>query len=180
MKRVAYGFRDERHFQLRLYALHDCRITPNVDEANFLGNICPHAGQVLRSSEGRWRCKPRRFLRSWGEFNCLAKISCGKQCLFLLSRKLMPHIREIQLWLFTQGMYSKPNVAVFVRSKSRASFCVNGAVPKGTAMGTSLLFCHESILSSSSLCSSFSRESPSVSSSFQSICTGLVVVTFFY
>ena len=38
MKRVAYGFRDERHFQLRLYALHDCRITPNVDEANFLGN----------------------------------------------------------------------------------------------------------------------------------------------
>ena len=30
MKRVAYGFRDERYFQLRLYALHDCRITPNV------------------------------------------------------------------------------------------------------------------------------------------------------
>ena len=30
MKRVAYGFRDERSFQLRLYALHDCRITPNV------------------------------------------------------------------------------------------------------------------------------------------------------
>ena len=30
MKRVAYGFRDERCFQLRLYALHDCRITPNV------------------------------------------------------------------------------------------------------------------------------------------------------
>ena len=25
-----YGFRDERYFQLRLYALHDCRITPNV------------------------------------------------------------------------------------------------------------------------------------------------------
>lgn len=38
MKRVAYGFRDERYFQLRLYALHGCRITPNVDEANFLGN----------------------------------------------------------------------------------------------------------------------------------------------
>ena len=30
MKRVAYGFRDERYFELRLYALHDCRITPNV------------------------------------------------------------------------------------------------------------------------------------------------------
>jgi len=30
MKRVAYCFRDERYFQLRLYALHDCRITPNV------------------------------------------------------------------------------------------------------------------------------------------------------
>ena len=30
MKRVAYGFRDERFFQLRLYALHDCRITPNT------------------------------------------------------------------------------------------------------------------------------------------------------
>ena len=30
MKRVPYGFRDERCFQLRLYALHDCRITPNV------------------------------------------------------------------------------------------------------------------------------------------------------
>ena len=29
-KRVAFGFRDERYFQLRLYALHDCRITPNV------------------------------------------------------------------------------------------------------------------------------------------------------
>ena len=25
-----FGFRDERCFQLRLYALHDCRITPNV------------------------------------------------------------------------------------------------------------------------------------------------------
>jgi len=30
MKRVAYGFRDERSFRLGLYALHDCRITPNV------------------------------------------------------------------------------------------------------------------------------------------------------
>lgn len=30
MKRSAYGFRDERYFQLRLYALHDCRITRNV------------------------------------------------------------------------------------------------------------------------------------------------------
>ena len=27
MKRNAYGFRDERYFKLRLYALHDCRIT---------------------------------------------------------------------------------------------------------------------------------------------------------
>ena len=30
MKRNAYGFRDERFFTLRLYALHDCRITRNV------------------------------------------------------------------------------------------------------------------------------------------------------
>ena len=30
MKRTAYGFRDERYFKLRLYALHDCRITRNV------------------------------------------------------------------------------------------------------------------------------------------------------
>ena len=30
MKRNAYGFRDERYFTLRLYALHDCRITRNV------------------------------------------------------------------------------------------------------------------------------------------------------
>ena len=30
MKRVAYGFRNERYFELRLYALHDCSITPNV------------------------------------------------------------------------------------------------------------------------------------------------------
>lgn len=30
MKRNAYGFRDERYFELRLYALHDCRITRNV------------------------------------------------------------------------------------------------------------------------------------------------------
>jgi len=30
MKRVAYGFRDERYFELRLYALHDCHITPNI------------------------------------------------------------------------------------------------------------------------------------------------------
>ena len=30
MKRVPYRFRDERYFHLRLYALHDCRITPNV------------------------------------------------------------------------------------------------------------------------------------------------------
>ena len=46
-------------------------------------------------------------------------------------------------------------------------------------MGRSLLFCHESILSSSPLCSSFSRESPSVSSNFQSICSGLMAVAFF-
>ena len=30
MKRTSYGFRDERYFELRLYALHDCRITRNV------------------------------------------------------------------------------------------------------------------------------------------------------
>ena len=30
MKRVPSGFRDEGGFHLRLYALHDCRITPNV------------------------------------------------------------------------------------------------------------------------------------------------------
>lgn len=30
MKRNAYGFRDERYSTLRLYALHECRITRNV------------------------------------------------------------------------------------------------------------------------------------------------------
>ena len=30
MKRTAYGFRDEKYFRLRLFALHDCRITRNV------------------------------------------------------------------------------------------------------------------------------------------------------
>lgn len=30
MKRNAYGFRDEKYFKLRLFALHDCRITRNV------------------------------------------------------------------------------------------------------------------------------------------------------
>ena len=30
MKRNAYGFRDEKYFTLRLYALHDCRITRKV------------------------------------------------------------------------------------------------------------------------------------------------------
>lgn len=30
MKRNAYGFRDERYFTLRPYALHDCRIARNV------------------------------------------------------------------------------------------------------------------------------------------------------
>ena len=35
MKRVAYVFRDERYFRLGLYALHDCRITPNVGCAFF-------------------------------------------------------------------------------------------------------------------------------------------------
>ena len=30
MKRNAYGFRDDRYFTLRLYALHECRITRNV------------------------------------------------------------------------------------------------------------------------------------------------------
>ena len=30
MKRNAYGYRDDRYFTLRLYSLHDCRITRNV------------------------------------------------------------------------------------------------------------------------------------------------------
>lgn len=30
VKRNAYGFRDDKYFELRLYALHDCRITRNV------------------------------------------------------------------------------------------------------------------------------------------------------
>jgi transposase len=30
MKRNAYGFRDDYYFTLRLYSLHDCRITRNV------------------------------------------------------------------------------------------------------------------------------------------------------
>jgi transposase len=30
MKRNAYGFRDDKYFTLRLYALHDCTITRNV------------------------------------------------------------------------------------------------------------------------------------------------------
>ena len=30
MKKNAYGFRDNRYFKLRLYALHDCRIIRNV------------------------------------------------------------------------------------------------------------------------------------------------------
>lgn len=30
MKRVAYGFRDGRFSRLRLYAVNDCRITPNI------------------------------------------------------------------------------------------------------------------------------------------------------
>ncbi|MDE5948947.1 MAG: transposase [Prevotella sp.] len=30
MKRDAYGFRNEKYFRLRLYALHECRITRNV------------------------------------------------------------------------------------------------------------------------------------------------------
>ncbi len=30
MKRTAYGFRDDKYFRLRLFALHDCRITRNV------------------------------------------------------------------------------------------------------------------------------------------------------
>ena len=36
MKRNAYGFRDERYFKLRLYALHDCRITRNVGRTFYL------------------------------------------------------------------------------------------------------------------------------------------------
>jgi transposase len=30
MKRVAYDFRGEKYFHLRLYALHDYCVTPNV------------------------------------------------------------------------------------------------------------------------------------------------------
>jgi hypothetical protein len=30
MKRETYGFRDERYFELMLYALHDCCIIPNL------------------------------------------------------------------------------------------------------------------------------------------------------
>ena len=30
LKRVAYGYRDEEYFRLRLFALHDARITRNV------------------------------------------------------------------------------------------------------------------------------------------------------
>ena len=40
MKRTSYGFRDERYFELRLYALHDCRITRNVGWAVILFLIC--------------------------------------------------------------------------------------------------------------------------------------------
>ena len=36
MKRNAYGFKDERYFKLRLYALHDCRITRNVGRTFYL------------------------------------------------------------------------------------------------------------------------------------------------
>ena len=36
MKRVAYGFSDERYFRLRLYVLHDCRITQMSDEPFFV------------------------------------------------------------------------------------------------------------------------------------------------
>ena len=35
MKRVAYGFRDERYFQLRLYALHDAASLQMSDEPLF-------------------------------------------------------------------------------------------------------------------------------------------------
>ena len=41
MKRVSYGFRDERCFQLRLYALHDCRVTPKCRmNLNFPSILC--------------------------------------------------------------------------------------------------------------------------------------------
>ena len=44
MKRNAYGFRDDRYFTLRLYALHDCRITRNVGCTQnyhlFLNYVC--------------------------------------------------------------------------------------------------------------------------------------------
>lgn len=35
IKRNAYGFRYERYFKLRLYALHDCHIIRNVGLAFF-------------------------------------------------------------------------------------------------------------------------------------------------
>ena len=31
LKRTAYGFRDERYFEPKLFALHDCHITRNVE-----------------------------------------------------------------------------------------------------------------------------------------------------
>ena len=40
MKRVAYDFRGEKYFPLRLYALHDCRITPQV-KMNLLKSVSP-------------------------------------------------------------------------------------------------------------------------------------------
>ena len=39
MKRNAYGFRDEKYFTLRLYALHDCRITRNVGWTIFIPSL---------------------------------------------------------------------------------------------------------------------------------------------
>jgi transposase len=35
MKRNAYGSKDEKYFTLRLYALHECRITRNVGWTSF-------------------------------------------------------------------------------------------------------------------------------------------------
>lgn len=70
-----------------------------------------------------------------GNFYGLTEIACGKQGLFLFCRKLVPHIGEVQLWLFAQGMHRQPNVAVFVRSEDQASFGLDGAFSNWNSNG---------------------------------------------
>ena len=50
IKRVPYGFRGERCFQLRLYALRDCRIIPNVGWTWIFPPLSPRA--YARASGG--------------------------------------------------------------------------------------------------------------------------------